>query len=421
MRRQMDLIPERVVRSASFVGRELCLHHAQPRDHFVEEHRRNSGRVVSAALATLPKPKRRPSQQTRHREENQTSNTKLHQPILACAPPTPSVDCAAVCGLCDAGYGVHTRPHSPHLASGVTLGAVLRVSSPVAAALADGRPVVALESTISSTLGLPVPFNAEVLDRCVAAIEAGGGTAAITAVIDGVARVGLEPREYERVLSATKKCAERDLPVAIAEGWDVGVTTVSATVALCAAAGVRVFATGGIGGVHRDDHLTGDVSADLGAIARHSVIVVTAGAKAFLDLPKTAELLDTLSVPVLGYGTDEFPAFYSRTSGIAIHRRIDDLAIAARVLSARVKLGLSGGVIVANPIPEAAEIAATEIAAAIEQALADAKQAGVVGAALTPFVLGRIADVTGGRSIPANLALAENNARVATEIASAVS
>ena len=296
---------------------------------------------------------------------------------------------------------------------------MLRVSPAVAAALADGRPVVALESTISSTLGLPVPFNAEVLDRCVAVIEAGGGTAAITAVIDGVARVGLGPEEYERVLSATKKCAERDLPVALAERWDVGVTTVSATVALCAAAGVRVFATGGIGGVHRQDHLTGDVSADLRAIARHCVVVVTAGAKAFLDLAKTAELLDTLSVPVLGLRTDEFPAFYSRSSGIAVHRRIDDATVAARVLLARLELGLPGGVIVANPIPESAEIPSAEVVAAIEIALSDAARAAIVGAALTPFILGRIADVTGGRSIPANLALAENNARVATEIAAA--
>ena len=239
-----------------------------------------------------------------------------------------------------------------------------------------------------------------------------------TAVIDGVARVGVDPSDYGRVLTATRKCAERDLAVAIAERWDVGVTTVSATVALAAAAGVRVFATGGIGGVHRDDHLTGDVSADLGAIARHPVIVVTAGAKAFLDLAKTAEMLDTLSVPVLGYATDEFPAFYSRTSGIAIHRRIDDPAAAARVLEARVSLGLVGGVIVANPIPVRAEIRAEEIEPALREALADATAGRVTGAALTPFILGRIAEVTGGRSIPANLALAENNAALAARIAS---
>ena len=296
----------------------------------------------------------------------------------------------------------------------------LIVHPTVTQALAEGRPVVALESTISSTLGLPVPFNREVLDRCVGSIEAGGGVAAITAVIDGVARVGIDPADIDRVLTATRKCAERDLAVAIAEGWDVGVTTVSATVALAAAAGVRVFATGGIGGVHRDEHLTGDVSADLGAIARHPVIVVTAGAKAFLDLAKTAELLDTLSVPVLGYRTDEFPAFYSRASGIAVHRRIDDLTVAARVLNARLALGLRGGVIVANPIPPEAEIDAAEIESALREALADAVSARVTGAALTPFVLGRIAVVTGGRSIPANLALAENNAVVATQIARAL-
>lgn len=298
---------------------------------------------------------------------------------------------------------------------------MLRIHPFVRAALADGRPVVALESTISSTLGLPAPFNAEVLSRCVRTIEAGGGVAAITAVLDGEAHVGVDPSDYERLLGATKKCAERDLSVAVAERWDVGVTTVSATVALCAAAGVRVFATGGIGGVHRDDHLTGDVSADVGAIARYPVIVVTAGAKAFLDLAKTAELFDTLSVPVLGFGTDEFPAFYSRTSGIGVHRRIDDPAVAAAVLRARLELGLPGGVVVANPIPADAEIPAADIASAIDAALGAASAAGVHGAALTPFILGRIAEVTEGRSIPANLALAENNAVVAVQIAQALS
>jgi pseudouridylate synthase len=300
-------------------------------------------------------------------------------------------------------------PMSPH--------SRLAIHESVRQAIADGRPVVALESTISSNLGLPTPYNREVLDRCIAIIEEGGGIAAVTAVIDGIARVGLDDSDYERVLTATRKCAERDLPVALAERWDVGVTTVSATVALAAAAGVKVFATGGMGGVHRDDHLTGDVSADLGAIARHPVIVVTAGAKAFLDLAKTSELLDTLGVPVLGYQTDEFPAFYSRTSGIAIHRRIDDIAIAAKVLQARIELGIPGGVVVANPIPAVNEITAEEIAPVLAQALSDANAANVRGAALTPYVLGRIAQVTEGRSIPANLALAANNARVATMIA----
>ncbi len=297
------------------------------------------------------------------------------------------------------------------------MSSVIRIHESVGEALAAGRPVVALESTISSTLGLPVPANREVVERCVAAIRAEGGVAAITAVLDGIAHVGLDDRDLDRLLSATRKCAERDLPVAIAQGWDVGVTTVSATVALCAVAGVRVFATGGIGGVHRDNHLTGDVSADLGAIARHAVIVVTAGAKAFLDLGKTLEMFDTLGVPVLGYQTSEFPAFYSRSSGFAVQHRIESAGEAAAVLTARTNLGIPGGVVVANPIPKTAEIPSEELAEAIIGALADAKAAGIVGGALTPFVLGRLAVATGGRSVPANLALAENNARVAVKIA----
>ena len=297
------------------------------------------------------------------------------------------------------------------------MSSVIRIHESVGEALAAGRPVVALESTISSTLGLPVPANREVVERCVAAIRAEGGVAAITAVLDGVAQVGVDDRDLDRLLSATRKCAERDLPIAIAQGWDVGVTTVSATVALCAAAGVAVFATGGIGGVHRDDHLTGDVSADLGAIARHPVIVVTAGAKAFLDLGKTLEMFDTLGVPVLGYQTSEFPAFYSRSSGFAVQHRIESAGEAAAVLTARTNLGIPGGVVVANPIPKTAEIPSEELAEAIIGALADAKAAGIVGGALTPFVLGRLAVATGGRSVPANLALAENNARVAVKIA----
>ena len=296
----------------------------------------------------------------------------------------------------------------------------LQIHESVIDALATGRPVVALESTISSTLGLPVPANHDVVTRCVAAIRAGGGVAAMTAVIDGVAHVGVDDRHLDRVLTATRKCAERDLPVALAQKWDVGVTTVSATVALCALAGVSVFATGGIGGVHRDDHLSGDVSADLGAIARHPVLVVTAGAKAFLDLGKTLELFDTLGVPVLGYQTAEFPAFYSRSSGFAVQQRVESAAEAAAVLRARTELGLPGGVVLANPLPAEAEIPASELREVIESALEDAKRAGISGGALTPFVLGRMAVTTGGRSVPANLALAENNACVAVQVAAAL-
>ena len=307
------------------------------------------------------------------------------------------------------------------MAVSATSAPVLIIHPEVAEALADGRAVVALESTISSTLGLPVPHNAEVLKRCAAAIRAGGAVPALTAVIDGIARVGVDPEDHERVLTGTRKCAERDLPVAIAEHWDVGVTTVSASVALAALAGVAVFATGGIGGVHRDDHLTGDVSADLGALARHPVVTVTAGAKAFLDLAKTLEMFDTLSVPVIGYATDDFPAFYSRTSGLPVPHRADDPEAVAAIFLARLALGLPGGVVVANPIPAADEIPAAEIDPVIEAALRDASAAGIRGAGLTPFVLGRIGTATAGRSVPANLALAENNARVAALIAVAIS
>jgi pseudouridylate synthase len=296
----------------------------------------------------------------------------------------------------------------------------VRVHPSVAEALRNGVPVVALESTISSTLGLPVPHNAEVLARCSAIIRAGGAVPALTCVIDGVARVGIDPEEALLVLGGTRKCAERDLAVAVAQRWSVGVTTVSATVTLAAAVGVKVFATGGIGGVHRHDHLTGDVSADLGALARHPVITVTAGAKAFLDLGKTLEYFDTLGVPVLGFGTNDFPAFYTRSSGFPVPHRVETADEVAAIFAARFTLGIPGGVVVANPIPSEAELPASELNTAIEQALAEAEEAGIRGGALTPFVLGRMADATAGRSIGANLALAENNARVATEIARAV-
>ncbi len=297
---------------------------------------------------------------------------------------------------------------------------VLRPSTEVADALQNGIAVVALESTIFSSMGLPAPANREALERCERVIRACGAVPAVTAVIDGVARVGIEPNEVDRVLLGVTKVAERDLPVAIAKRIGIGCTTVSATVALCAAIGVQVFATGGMGGVHRDDHLTGDVSADLGALARHSVVTVTAGAKAFLDLGKTLELLDTLGVPVVGMRTDRFPAFYTRDSGFAVPHRCESESEAADILKARIALGLPGGVIVANPIPEADALPQAEVDLAISTALAAASDNGLRGAAVTPFVLGRLAEATQGRSIPANLALAEHNAVVAAKIAVAL-
>lgn len=289
-------------------------------------------------------------------------------------------------------------------------------SAAVADALADGRPVVALESTVFSNLGLPSPSNAEALWRCLDAVEGGGATPAVTAVIDGRLRIGLNEDEYERILSADTKTASRELPFAVAERWPVGVTTVSASLAIAHAAGVPVFATGGIGGVHRGAEQTGDISADLPALARHGVVCVSAGAKAFLDLARTLEYLETLGVPVLGWQTDEFPAFYLRTSGLPC-RRVDDAVVVADTLRAQQSLGLPQGILVAPAIPEADALDADEIWAVIERAQADADASGVAGAGVTPFVLERIGAVTEGRSVPANLALAEHNATVAAAIA----
>jgi len=294
----------------------------------------------------------------------------------------------------------------------------LAVSPDVADALNDGRAVVALESTIFSNLGLPSPANRDALDRCTAAIRAGGAVPAVTAVLDGIARVGLGEGEYTRVLGPARKVAERDLPVAIAQRWEFGATTVSASVALAALASISVFATGGVGGVHRGSELTGDISADLDALASWPVITVSAGAKAFLDLARTLEFLETRGVPVLGWQHDDFPAFYTRSSGLPVPHRVDDAAEVARVFASRSRR--SSGVLVAASIPADAELDSGRLDTVLEAALRDAAASGIVGAAVTPFVLGRIAEATGGDSIPANLALAEHNASVAAQIAVAV-
>jgi pseudouridine-5'-phosphate glycosidase len=293
------------------------------------------------------------------------------------------------------------------------------VSPAVARALADGRPVVALESTIFSQLGLPSPANADALERCLGAVTAGGAVPALTAVLDGVARVGLEPDEHGRILAGARKAAERDLAVAVTQGWEFGATTVSASLALAAAAGISVFATGGIGGVHRESELTGDVSADLDAIAHHPVVTVCAGAKAFLDLPRTLEYLETAGVPVLGWRHDWFPAFYTRSSGLPVPHRVESAADVASVLAHRSRE--TTGVLVGVPIPEPDELDPDTLGAVLDEAVVGAATAGIRGAAVTPFVLTRIAVATEGESVPANLSLAENNARVATEIAAAIS
>lgn len=293
------------------------------------------------------------------------------------------------------------------------------VASPeVSDALGEGRPVVALESTIFSHLGLPSPANAEALERCQEVIRSAGAVPAVTAVLDGVVRIGLELGQHERILGPAQKVAERDLAVAVAQKWEFGATTVSASLAIAAAAGVQVFATGGLGGVHRGAEITGDVSADLDALAHHPVVAVSAGAKAFLDLPRTLEYLETVGVPVLGWRHDWFPAFYSRSSGLPVPHRVESAEEVARAMAARSRI--ASGILVAVPIPEADALDSEELADVLADALADAEREQITGARVTPFVLDRIGRATAGRSIPANLALAENNARVAGEISVAI-
>lgn len=241
---------------------------------------------------------------------------------------------------------------------------------------------------------------------------------AITAVLDGVARIGVEPEDHHRICGPARKVAERDLAVAVAMAWEYGATTVSASLALAALVGIRVFATGGIGGVHRGAEITGDISADLDAIAVHPVVTVCAGAKAFLDLARTLEHLETAGVPVLGWRHDWFPAFYTRSSGLPVPHRVEDARSVAAILAARARL--LAGVLLTVPIPEAAELDPVALDEALSSALSDAEAKGVTGAAVTPFVLSRISEATVGRSVPANLALAENNCVVAAEVAVAV-
>lgn len=292
---------------------------------------------------------------------------------------------------------------------------LVALSPEVSEAVQDGLPVVALESTVYSHLGLPGPWNGEALAACLNAIRDSGAVPAITAVIDGQLRAGLPVNEHERILGPARKVAERDLPVALGQRWEVGATTVSASLAIAARCGISVFATGGIGGVHRGAAETGDVSADLGAIARHRVTTVSAGAKSFLDLPKTLERLEELGVPVLGWQTDELPAFTARSSGLAVPHRIDEFAQLISIVSAQ--LGFGRGVLVTNPVPEADALDQTVHDEALHSALGDAEAAGMSGAAITPFVLDRMATASAGRSVPANVALVANNARLAGEIA----
>ena len=294
---------------------------------------------------------------------------------------------------------------------------LLSVTDEVAAALGDGTPVVALESTIISH-GMPYPQNVEMATEVEGIIREHGAVPATIAVLDGQPRVGLSVADLELLASHgdVSKVSVRDLPLVMARGTH-GATTVAATMRLASLAGIRVFVTGGLGGVHRGAQQTFDVSADLTELGRTSVAVVSAGVKSILDIGLTLESLETLGVPVLAVGSDEFPSFYSRSSGHAAPNRVDTAAEIAAIMSAKWRLGLAGGVVVANPIPAEDEIPADEIGVIIEQALTDMDRLGIHGKDATPYLLGRIVEITGGASLTANIALVRHNARLGAAIA----
>ena len=292
------------------------------------------------------------------------------------------------------------------------------VRDDVREALRGGRPVVALESTLI-THGLPRPVNLEVARQLEAVVLKHGALPATIAIMKGRIKVGLRGEELEALAAASnvRKCSRRDLPIVVARGED-GATTVAGTMLIAHMAGIRVFATGGIGGVHRGHPF--DVSADLSELGRTPVAVVCAGAKSILDIPLTLEVLETHGVPVIGYGTNEFPAFYSRSSGLPVDVRCDTVSEIAAILRERDRLKMQTGSLVVVPIPEKDELPAGVAEKAVAQALAEADAQGIQGKRVTPFLLQRVSELTGDRSRTANIALLENNARVAAEIACAL-
>ncbi len=299
---------------------------------------------------------------------------------------------------------------------------LLTLSPETAQALAAGRPVVALESTII-THGMPYPQNLEVAQSVEASLRDCGVVPATIAVMDGRIRIGLDADMLEALASTPSdkvmKLSRADLAACLATGR-TGATTVAATMICAHLAGIGTFATGGIGGVHRGAEGSFDISADLHELARTPVTVIAAGAKAILDLPKTLEVLETLGVPVIAFGQDQLPAFWSRESGLAAPLRMDDPAQIAASAHLRRKLGLGGGQLVVNPIPAPAEIPRAEMIPVVERALAEAEAQGISAKAVTPFLLQRIHELTEGRSLTANIALVQNNARLAARIAIAM-
>jgi pseudouridine-5'-phosphate glycosidase len=294
----------------------------------------------------------------------------------------------------------------------------LDLSEEIKAALAEGKPIVALESTIISH-GMPWPKNLDTALEVEEVVRKAEALPATVAVIGGRFKAGLSRAELERLARAggsVTKASRRDFPRLLAEKG-MGATTVAGTMIVAAMAGIRIFATGGMGGIHRGAENTWDVSADLEELARTSVAVVCAGAKSILDLPKTLEYLETKGVPVIGYGTLELPAFYTSHSGLSLEERADSPGEVAAILDAKWSSGLDGGVVIANPIPEAYSMDPEVIGPAIDAAVADAAQHNIQGKRLTPFLLARIVELTGGDSLGSNIALVKHNAALAAAIA----
>ena len=294
----------------------------------------------------------------------------------------------------------------------------LEISPEVKSALAEGRPVVALESTIISH-GMPYPQNVETAMNVEKIVRENGAVPATIAIIGGKLKAGLSADEIEYLGKKgydVTKASRRDLPVLVARGED-GATTVATTMIIAAMAGIKVFATGGIGGVHRGAEVTMDISADLEELARTPVLVVCAGAKSILDLGLTLEYLETKGVPVIGYGTDELPAFYTRKSGFGVDYRLDTPDEIAAAFRAKLEMGLAGGMLVTNPIPEPYSMDPDVINKAIDEAVAEANAKGIRGKQTTPFLLAKIKDITGGDSLASNIRLVYNNAALAAQVA----
>ena len=296
----------------------------------------------------------------------------------------------------------------------------LDVNPAVAQALAEGKPVVALESTIISH-GMPYPQNVETALKVEQIIRDNGAVPATIAILGGRLKAGLTAEEIEylgKKGQKVTKASRRDLSVLVAQGAD-GATTVATTMMIAHMAGIKLFATGGIGGVHRGAETTMDISADLEELGQTDVMVVCAGAKAILDLKLTLEYLETKGVPVLGYQTQELPAFYTRTSGLKVDYRVDSPEMLAKILKTQHDLGLHGGILVTNPIPEQYSMDADAINAVIDQAIAEAQEKGIHGKETTPFLLAKVKEITGGDSLEANIQLVFNNAKLAAQTAAA--